>query len=140
METDRAQLRPRVLVVDDSPEVAQRLVEMLSEEGSFRVVGQAADGVRALELFQDTEPDAVVLDLLLPRLGGLEVLRAIRATGRDCLICILTNVSSWSAEETCLAAGADHFLRKAAEFDQVVSIMRARFSPLDDSENSGSMN
>ena len=67
----------RVLVVDDEPDL-RVLVRIQLEQRGYVVVAEAADGVEALEVFAVHQPDAVIIDLTMPRLGGVEVARRLR--------------------------------------------------------------
>jgi|JI9StandDraft_1071089.scaffolds.fasta_scaffold657243_1 CheY-like chemotaxis protein len=120
--------KPTVLVADDAAEVALRVAELLAEAGA-EVVATAADGAQALALFERTHPDAVVLDIEMPRLGGLDVLKAIRAQGQAGsqrpLVIMMTSHNEPAWREECLAAGADHFLLKQAEIEQLLQIVPA---------------
>lgn len=116
--------RPRFLVADDVRPLAQ-LVSDLLREGGADVVALAADGAEALRMFRETEPDGVVLDIEMPELNGFEVLRAIRASerGADCLVIMLTSHSEPSMREQAYADGADHYLNKTTEFEQLLRIV-----------------
>ena len=126
MEPDVGRLT--VLVADDAAEVARQLGELLAEAGA-RVVATASDGAEALRLFDQTAPDAVVLDNEMPRLNGLEVLKAIRTShsspGRRPLVIMMTMHDEPAWREQCLAAGADHFLHKGSEFERLLKILPA---------------
>jgi two-component system OmpR family response regulator len=113
----------RILVVEDSPELHQQLKNGLTEAG-FAVDG-ALDGEEALHL-GETEPyDAVVLDLGLPRLDGLSVLRRWRQRGRDMPVLILTARDSWSEKVEGLNAGADDYLAKPFAMAELVARLNA---------------
>jgi two-component system OmpR family response regulator len=113
----------RLLVVEDHPALAAQLRAAL-EDASF-VVDQAADGEEALFL-GETEPyDAVVLDLGLPRLDGLSVLRRWRTAGRRMPVLILTARDSWTEKVAGLNAGADDYLAKPFVMEELVARVRA---------------
>jgi CheY-like chemotaxis protein len=101
------------------------LVGELLQEAGADVVGPAADGAEALRLFHETSPDGVVLDIEMPILSGLQVLRAIRSSELDrrCLVIILTSSSEPSMREQAYADGADYFLQKATEFERLLQIV-----------------
>ncbi|WP_421994881.1 response regulator [Roseococcus sp.] len=113
----------RLLIVEDTPELHQQLRTGLTEAG-FAVDG-AVDGEEALHL-GETEPyDAVVLDLGLPRVDGLTVLRRWRAAERTMPVLILTARDSWSEKVEGLNAGADDYLAKPFAMGELVARLNA---------------
>jgi DNA-binding response OmpR family regulator len=114
--------RPRVLVVEDDVDIAGVLRRSLDKEGyDVRIAG---DGEAALDEAGMFEPDAVVLDLGLPRLDGVEVCRRLRADG-DVPILILTARDAVDARVEGLDSGADDYLVKPFERDELLARMRA---------------
>ena len=114
--------RPRVLVVEDDADIAGVLRRSLDKEGyEVRVAG---DGQAALEESEVFEPDAVVLDLGLPKLDGVEVCRRLR-DGGDVPILILTARDALDARVAGLDAGADDYLVKPFEREELLARMRA---------------
>ena len=114
--------KPRVLVVEDDNEIADVLRRSLRLEGyDVRVAG---DGVGALDEAVVFEPDAVVLDLGLPRLDGVEVTRRLRAEG-DVPILILTARDGVDARVEGLDSGADDYLVKPFERQELLARIRA---------------
>jgi two-component system OmpR family response regulator len=113
----------RVLVVEDHAALARQVSDALTEAGF--VADRAADGEEA-HFLGDTEPyDAVVLDLGLPRLDGLSVLKRWRAAGRDMPVLILTARDGWSEKVTGLNAGADDYLAKPFVMAELVARVQA---------------
>jgi len=116
----------KVLIAEDSPLIAERLEELLSELDQVEIVGPAPDGDAAVRLFQNQRPEVALLDLHMPGRGGLEVLIEIRKLDAGCAVAILTNYDLPEYRDTCLRMGADFFLRKSTEFERVVEIVRDR--------------
>ncbi|PWS35886.1 DNA-binding response regulator [Falsiroseomonas bella] len=113
----------RILVVEDHPTLARQVMDALAEAGF--VVDHAADGEEG-HFLGDTEPyDAVVLDLGLPVLDGLTVLKRWRAAGRDMPVLILTARDGWSEKVAGLNAGADDYLAKPFVMAELVARMQA---------------
>jgi two-component system, OmpR family, response regulator len=113
----------RVLVVEDSAALADQLRGAMVEAGF--AVDHAADGEEALFL-GETEPyDAVVLDLGLPRLDGLTVLRRWRGAGRTMPVLILTARDAWTEKVEGLNAGADDYLAKPFAMAELIARLRA---------------
>ena len=119
-----ASVRPvRVLVVEDDEEIAQVLQRSLRLEGYD--VKLAVDGVRALEEAHAFLPDIVVLDLGLPRLDGIDVAKRLREDGDDVPILILTARDALDARVEGLDVGADDYLVKPFERQELLARLRA---------------
>ncbi|NOG69480.1 response regulator transcription factor [Roseicella sp. DB1501] len=113
----------RVLLVEDHAALAGQLAEAL--QAAHFVVDRAADGEEGLFL-GETEPyDAVVLDLGLPRLDGLSVLRRWRAGGRRMPVLILTARDAWTEKVEGLNAGADDYLAKPFAMGELIARLQA---------------
>ncbi|MGV0744872.1 response regulator transcription factor [Mycolicibacterium sp. XJ870] len=125
----------RILVVDDDRAVRESLRRSLSFNGYS--VELAQDGVEALEAIANDRPDAVVLDVMMPRLDGLEVCRQLRSTGDDLPILVLTARDSVSERVAGLDAGADDYLPKPFALEELLARMRAllRRTVSDDGES-----
>jgi two-component system, OmpR family, response regulator MprA len=113
----------RILVVDDDRAVRESLRRSLSFNGYS--VALAQDGLEALDLISSDRPDAVVLDVMMPRLDGLEVCRQLRSTGDDLPILVLTARDSVSERVAGLDAGADDYLPKPFALEELLARMRA---------------
>jgi two-component system, OmpR family, response regulator MprA len=125
----------RILVVDDDRAVRESLRRSLSFNGYS--VALAQDGLEALDLISSDRPDAVVLDVMMPRLDGLEVCRQLRSTGDDLPILVLTARDSVSERVAGLDAGADDYLPKPFALEELLARMRAllRRTTFDDGES-----
>ena len=113
----------RILVVDDDRAVRESLRRSLSFNGY--TVDLAEDGVEALDAIANERPDAVVLDVMMPRLDGLEVCRQLRSTGDDLPILVLTARDSVSERVAGLDAGADDYLPKPFALEELLARLRA---------------
>ena len=113
----------RILVVEDSTELARQLKSTL--EHALYVVDVTHDGEEGLYLGQTDPYDAVILDLGLPSLDGLNVLETWRSTGVSTPVLILTSRNSWREKVTGLRAGADDYLAKPFEFEELLARLEA---------------
>ena len=126
----------RILVVDDDRAVRESLRRSLSFNGY--TVALAEDGIDALEAISNDRPDAVVLDVMMPRMDGLEVCRQLRSTGDDLPILVLTARDSVSERVSGLDAGADDYLPKPFALEELLARLRAllrRTGPEESSES-----
>ena len=113
----------RILVADDDRAVRESLRRSLSFNGY--TVSLATDGVEALDAIAADRPDAVILDVMMPRLDGLEVCRHLRSTGDDLPVLVLTARDSVSERVAGLDAGADDYLAKPFALEELLARMRA---------------
>ena len=120
----------RILVVEDEPTLCTQLAQAIEAAG--HTVETATDGAIARYLGEVEDFDAVVLDLGLPVVDGLSVLRHWRALGRSMPVLILTARSAWHEKVTGMDAGADDYLAKPFHMEELLARLRAllrRLSP-----------
>ena len=123
----------KVLLVDDEREFAQTLSERLS----MRDVGSAIayDGEEALSVIAEDEPEVMVLDLKMPGIDGIEVLRRVKRDHPDVEVIILTGHGSAEDEKTCLELGAFAYLSKPVDIDALSEAMKAAYQKIRDRES-----
>ncbi|HXG95177.1 MAG TPA: response regulator transcription factor [Blastocatellia bacterium] len=109
----------KLLVVDDSKDVRERLAAMLAEIEGIELIEQAENGVVALEAINRLRFDAVVLDIQMPRINGINVLEKIRKSDSQLVVIVLTNYAYSQYLERCMSAGANFFFDKSNEFEKV---------------------
>lgn len=120
----------RILIVEDEPTLQAQLVQAIEAAG--HTVETAADGATARYLGEVEDFDAVVLDLGLPVVDGLSVLRHWRTQGRQMPVLILTARSAWHEKVSGMDAGADDYLAKPFHMEELLARLRAllrRLSP-----------
>jgi two-component system, OmpR family, response regulator MprA len=113
----------RILVVDDEPAVREALERALKLEGYE--VALAADGVQAIQALDEGPPDAVVLDLLMPRVDGIELCRRMRHNGDRTPVLMLTARDAVADRVSGLDAGADDYLVKPFALPELLARVRA---------------
>jgi DNA-binding NarL/FixJ family response regulator len=122
----RPQASPvKVLVVEDSPIVRERLVALIGGLGNVSIVGQAEDGFKAQQLFRQHRPDAVVLDIQVPGINGLDLLAQFKKEHHECVVMVLTTYAFEEFRRRCAALGADHFFDKSTEFERINEVLGA---------------
>ena len=112
-----------ILVVDDEPAVRDAIERALSLEGYDIVT--AADGAQAIALHDERRPDAIVLDVLMPRVDGIEACRRLRAAGAQTPILMLTARDQVTDRVAGLDAGADDYLVKPFALEELLARVRA---------------
>jgi two-component system OmpR family response regulator len=113
----------RVLLVEDNPDLAQRLTEGL--RGAGFALDHAADGEMGYRLGRFEKFDAVILDLGLPDMKGVDVLKRWRQAGQEMPVLILTARGSWTEKVEGLNAGADDYITKPCHIQEVAARLRA---------------
>jgi len=112
----------RLLVVDDAL-LMRKMLRDVAVEAGWEVVGEAKDGVEAVELYSQLRPDLVTMDVVMPRMTGLEALRQIRELDPDAQVVMVTALDQ---KETLMASfrdGAIDFIVKPFEHNRVISLL-----------------
>jgi DNA-binding NarL/FixJ family response regulator len=115
----------RVLVVDDHPVVRDGLRGVLEGEADFTVVGEAGDGAEALQRAADTSVDVVLMDLRMPRMGGVEAIAALATRAPAVRVLVLTTYDTDSDVLAAIEAGATGYLLKDAPREELLRAVRA---------------
>lgn len=124
-----------VFLADDSSFVRDRLPGMLTEMAGVEVIGQAADGIVAVNSIRKLKPDIVVLDIRMPGKNGMEVLQEIKTFEPIPCVIILTNYPYPQYRKKCLEMGADYFLDKSADFDKLFTVIKQLAHKVDQRRN-----
>jgi CheY-like chemotaxis protein len=115
----------RVLVADDDARVRCLVEAVLGASTGLVLVGCARDGFEAVRLFSELRPDAVLLDVVMPRCDGIEATKRILALQPDARVIAMTSANDTRLLGLCLDAGAKGCLRKDAGAIQIVPLMLA---------------
>jgi DNA-binding NarL/FixJ family response regulator len=115
----------RVVVVDDHAIVRAGLEQLVRAADDLDLAGSAGDGVEAVRLVEAVSPDVVVMDLSMPRMGGVAATRAITAAHPSCRVLVLTSFGEAHRIREALAAGAEGYLLKHEEPTKIVAAIRA---------------
>lgn len=113
-----------ILVIDDHPLMRKGILQLIAMEDSLRLVGEAGDGQRGLELALQLRPDLILLDLNLRGLSGMDTLRALKAADLDARVIILTVSDSEEDVVAALRFGADGYLLKDMEPEEVLHSLK----------------
>lgn len=114
----------RVLIADDHGVVRQGLRAFLEAQSDIEVVGEAGDGSEAVRLADDLRPDVLVMDVVMPRLDGIEAIRRIRASGVPAKVIVLTSFADDQKVFAAVRAGASGYLLKDVRPDELGEAIR----------------
>lgn len=117
----------RVLIADDHPIFRDGLRRLLEDEGGFEVVGEAADGAQAVSLAQALHPDVLLLDMVMPRVSGLEALRELAAAGEPPRVLLLTAEIDGAQFLEALSLGARGVVLKESATQLLFKAIRTVF-------------
>lgn len=116
-----------VVIVDDNPMILNTLDEVISSEAGLSVIGRADNGKDAIDMIKDTQPDVVLLDLVMPQMDGITVVENIKKKTsmlKNPAFIILSAVGGEQMTEEAFQAGANYFLMKPFDKDILVNKIR----------------
>lgn len=114
----------RVLLVEDSPLLVQRISELVAELPGVQITGTAASEAEALKWLEKDDIDAVILDLQLHTGSGFGILRALHRRSPSPRVVVFTNFAINAYRDTALALGATHFLDKSRDYDRLPKVLQ----------------
>ncbi len=115
----------RVMVVEDHHMVRQGLLALLASSPHIEVAGAAADGQEAVRMFAEAQPDVTLMDLQMPRMGGVEAIEQIRAKFPHARFIVLTTFDGDQDIYRAMQAGAKAYLLKGMEIEELLEAIRA---------------
>ena len=111
--------RIRVVLVDDTIEIRKLLRMKLEFDGRFKVVDEAGDGVAAVKAASEKQPDAIVLDLAMPVMDGLQAIPQIRREAPDAKILVLSGFEAEQMSNEALNRGAHAYIEKGGDLEEL---------------------
>jgi len=114
----------RIMLVDDAPAVREALRWAFEDETDLTIVGEAGDGLEALQLISTLHPDVVILDLELPRLDGFAVAYTLKLDSTPPLIVFLSVHGDPQSRQRALATGGDSFVEKGSGWPALIAQVR----------------
>lgn len=113
-----------VVFADDSVEMRKRIRASLEQEPCVKNIYEGGNGASAFDLVSRYKPDLAILDIRMPHVDGVTLLKNIKYIYPNIAVAILTNFPLDGYREKCLAAGADYFLDKSMDFHKIPDIVR----------------
>lgn len=118
----------RIMLVEDHAVVRQGLIALLSTVPDLEIAGFARDGAEAVELYAKLKPDVTLVDLQLPKMGGVEVITRVRATDPRAKFIVLTTFDGDEDIYRAMQAGARAYLLKGMDLEELLSAIRTVYS------------
>jgi DNA-binding NarL/FixJ family response regulator len=109
----------KIVIADDSALWRDRINSSFNNINNIYLVHEAKNGVEALQLIREKDPDLAIIDIRMPEMNGIEVLKKIRELKMKVKICILTSYANPQYKKRCFEAGADYFLSKTEDFEEI---------------------
>jgi DNA-binding NarL/FixJ family response regulator len=113
----------RVVLADDTAEIRMLLRLTLEPDGRFEIVGEASDGLEAIEVVAEAHPDAVILDLAMPVMDGLEAIPKLKECCPKTKIVVLSGFQTSTMSNDAMAAGAHAYVEKGAAFKEIATTL-----------------
>jgi two-component system chemotaxis response regulator CheY len=114
---------PRILIVDDAAFMRMMIKGILTKNG-MEVVGEAADGLQAVERYQELKPDLVTMDITMPEVDGIEALKRIRALDPAARVIVCSAMGQQAMVIDAIQAGAKDFIVKPFQADRVIEAIQ----------------
>ena len=118
-----SEMKLKVFIADDSIEIRNRLRELLKENGSIHLIGEAADAEQAINALGDLQPDVVILDIHMPKGEGIRVLKDIKTNDPGRIVIIFTAFAYPQYRQAYLNSGADYFFDKTEDVQQMGDVL-----------------
>lgn len=116
--------KKKVLIVDDSSSLRNHLKKIL-EDLHFEVVGMADNGIMAITKYKETKPDIIMIDMIMPQMGGLDCLRLLKQVDPKVAAIMVSSLSSQEAVVSCLKEGAKHYILKPYDEEKIKQVMES---------------
>lgn len=114
----------KILVVDDDSGVRRMISNIIEEEGIGQVIGEARDGIEAVDLVLDLKPDLVMIDLLMPELDGIETIKKLRNSGYGGSFVLLSKITDKMMVREAYLAGVEFYIHKPINKEEVCHVVK----------------
>ena len=122
--TETAKAKKKILIVDDSSALRNHLKKIVESFG-FEVAGMADNGITAITKYKETRPDIVMIDMIMPQLGGLECLRLLKQVDPKVSAIMVSSVSSQDTVMSCIKEGAKHYILKPYDEAKIKKVLES---------------
>jgi len=113
----------KILIVDDSDFLRNRLTESLKAIKNIEIIWEAKNGDEALQMMKDKNPDFIIMDLRMPGMKGIAVMKILKEQGNTSKVCIFTSYPYLLYKQKCIDEGAEYFFDKNKDFKELINIV-----------------
>jgi two-component system, chemotaxis family, chemotaxis protein CheY len=124
LRTQEEQFMPRVLIVEDAPFIREMIKDIL-ESHDYTVVGEASNGLEAIEKYESLKPDVVLMDILMPGMDGLSAISKIKELDQNAKIIVVSALVKETLRKEALRAGAADFVAKPFQVEKLLDSVRS---------------
>jgi|SRR5699024_9884490 len=117
----------RILIVDDAAFMRMMIKDILTKNG-YKIVGEAQDGVQAVEKYKELEPDLVTMDITMPEMDGITALKEIKSVNPDATVIMCSAMGQQAMVIDAIQAGAKDFIVKPFQADRVLEAIQKALS------------
>lgn len=108
-----------LIIADDSADFRERIRNLAMKYKNLQIAGESANGAEALQLIHQTEADMIILDIRMPVMNGIQVLRKLKEQGNKAIVCILTSYDYPQYKKKCMELGARYLFNKWDDFKKL---------------------
>ena len=118
--------KKRLLMIEDSEQIASRLLKLLEPISNLEIIGTETDGIHGLKASLQKSPDIILLDINLPGMSGLKIIEFLSEMINHPYIIVLSNLNEPYFKEGCLALGANEYYDKSTEVEHAISAVETK--------------
>jgi DNA-binding NarL/FixJ family response regulator len=111
----------KILIADDSCDFRERVRNLVLRHKNVHSIVECDNGIKALQLLKEIRPDMIILDIHMPLMNGIQVIKNMKEQGIKTVVCILTSYPYPQYKKKCRALGADYFFNKSKDFEKINS-------------------
>jgi len=113
----------KIVIADDSLVFREKIKDLVMLNKKVTIVDEARNGIEAIQLVHEKEPDLLILDIQMPEMNGIKVLEALKKNKHKTKICVFTNYPYPQYQKRCIQEGADYFFDKNIDFQEVKNLI-----------------
>ena len=114
-----------LIIADDSVDFRERIRNLALKHENLQIAGESENGAEALQLINQTDPDMIILDIRMPVMNGIQLMKKLKEQGNKAIVCILTSYDYPQYKRKCMELGARYFFNKWDDFKKIDSAIES---------------